>query len=143
MRTSGLRASIYAAFCGAHGVLGYGSTIEDGDMARLRTHRVTLNFTQAEWEAVRRRTAESGLSLQEFGRGVMLGALDAGSPKIDAPALADALFPVLDALMREQAEMLRAAAGQTMRDEMRLLAQQLQERFLPRVVSAAGGRLTE
>ncbi len=112
-------------------------------MARLRTHRVTLNFTQAEWEAVRRRTAESGLSLQEFGRGVMLGALDAGSPKIDAPALADALFPVLDALMREQAEMLRAAAGQTMRDEMRLLAQQLQERFLPRVVSAAGGRLTE
>ncbi|MCX8016508.1 MAG: hypothetical protein N2690_01200 [Rhodocyclaceae bacterium] len=112
-------------------------------MARLRTQRITLNFTPAEWESIQQRIVESGLSAQEFGRAALLGKRDSASTQINTEALADALFPVLDALMREQAETLRAAAGQTMRDEMRLLAQQLQERFLPRVVSAAGGRLTE
>lgn len=112
-------------------------------MARLRTQRITLNFTAGEWASIQQRIAASGLTAQEFGRAALLGTRDSGSARIDTEALADALFPLLDALLREQAETLRTAAGQTMRDEMRLLAQQLQERFLPRVVSAAGGRLAE
>lgn len=112
-------------------------------MAVTRTKRLTLNLTPAEWAVLAAAADADGIDTNRRARLALLAGLrGAGTPpQIDGEGLAEALYPAVEALMTAQAEALTEAFQTAMRLELKAFAANLQDKFLPRVVAAAGGRI--